>query len=108
MGKDGVQPRVLNGLAVDLCVPISIMFNSSLQECVLPNEWLKSIFDPIYKKSVGCDPLNYRPISPTSVICKIMEKIIDEHMIDHLNENSLLSGQQFSFRSGYSTDDSYS
>ena len=74
MGGDGIHPRLLNRLAVDLCLPISIMFNSSLQEGILPHEWLKSIVIPIYKKSVRCDPLNYRPISLTSSTCKVLEK----------------------------------
>ena len=105
MGVDGVHPRLLKNLASDLCVPLSIIFNSSLEEGVLPVEWLNALIVPIYKKSVRNDPLNYRPISLTSVPCKVLEKIIVQHLLEFLESNSLLSPHQFGFRSGHSTND---
>ena len=105
MGSDGVHPRLLKRLAGDLSLPLSLIFNRSLQEGVLPKEWLNSLVVPIYKKSVRSDPLNYRPISLTSVPCKILEKIIVKHLMQYLDSNSILSEHQFGFRSSHSTSD---
>ena len=56
----------------------------------------------MYKKGKREDPLNYRPVSLTSVVCKLLEKIIREKWIQHLEERKMLSEKQFGFRSGRS------
>ena len=72
---------------------------------MLPREWLDSVVVPIYKKSMRCDPLNYRPISLTSVPCKVLERLIAKHLMQYLDTNSLLSNHQYGFRSKHSTCD---
>ena len=57
---------------------------------------------PVYKKGPKTDLLNYRPISLTSVMCKILEKILVSNIVEHLEENKLLSPHQHGFRSGKS------
>ena len=49
------------------------------------------------------DPSNYHPVSLTSVVCKILEKNIRDHIIDHYKKNELISNSQFGFLSGRST-----
>ena len=46
---------------------------------------------------------NYRPISLTSVVCKLMEKFVKDAVLNHLIENNLLSTKQFGFVRGRST-----
>ncbi len=53
---------------------------------------------PIFKKGNTMEPDNYRPISLTSVLCKIMESIIKDAITQHLISNNLLSQAQFGFR----------
>ena len=60
--------------------------------------------NPQEKKSRS-DPANYRPISLLSVVGKIFERIVVEAINNHLQEHSLLSDQQYGFRSGRSTSD---
>ena len=105
MGDDGLHPRLLKSLSSELSLPLSIIFNSSLHSGILPEEWLISLIVPIYKKSHRFDPLNYRPISLTSVPCKVFERLIVKHITDYLESNSLISPHQFGFRSGHSTTD---
>ena len=105
VGPDGIQPRFLKSLAPNLCSPLANMFNTSLREGELPAKWLNSIVVPIYKKGVRCEPLNYRPVSLTSVVCKTLERIIVKYLNNHLITNSLLDQNQFGFRSGRSTSD---
>ena len=61
------------------------------------------IYLPYLKKGVKPQPLNYRPVSLTSVVCKIMESIIRDNIITHMKENNLFSDQQFGFIMGRST-----
>ena len=60
---------------------------------------------PIFKKGTRYDPLNYRPVSLTSVCCKVLERIITRHLTTYLETNCLLTSEQFGFRSGRSTMD---
>ena len=82
-----------------------MMFEQSFLQSSLPLAWLSSYVVPIYKKGPRSDPLNYRPISLTSVICKTLERLVTDHLVSFLESNSLLSDDQFGFRSGRSTED---
>ena len=57
---------------------------------------------PIYKKGKKNDPNNYRPVSLTSCVCKILETIVTDQIMLHLTENNMLSDQQHGFRRGRS------
>ena len=104
-GYDGVPPRFLRELAPQLSVPLTIIFNESLQNGALPDEWLRSVIVPIFKDGTRSDALNYRPVSITSLICKSLERIIVLHLNNYLTVNSLISNYQFGFRAGHSTLD---
>ena len=43
------------------------------------------------------DPTNYRPISLTSIICKVLERIIYSHIMSNLECNNVLNNAQFGF-----------
>ena len=45
---------------------------------------------------------NYRPISLTSICCKLFEKFVRKHLMDHFNEKGLITNAQYGFRSGRS------
>ncbi|KAG7304079.1 hypothetical protein JYU34_011009 [Plutella xylostella] len=48
---------------------------------------------------------NYRPISVLTVLSKILEKILNRKLVNHLDKNNIISENQFGFRSGRSTED---
>ncbi len=52
---------------------------------------------PLFKKGNKLDPTNYRPVSLTSIVCKIMERIIRDQMMVYLVENNLISKEQQGF-----------
>lgn len=59
---------------------------------------------PVFKnKGTPDDVNNYRPISVTSVICKLLEKIIVKHLNNFILENNILYKYQSGFQSGDST-----
>ena len=53
---------------------------------------------PIHKKGKRSQPNNYRPVSLTSVTCKILEHVICHHIWEHLEQHNILSDFQHGFR----------
>ena len=58
---------------------------------------------PIFKKESKAKPQNYRPVSLTSHILKIFERVLRERIVRFVEENNLLSNDQYGFRPGRST-----
>ena len=101
-GLDTIHPRVLVELKDELAKPISIIINSTLASGTLPQEWKDALVTPIYKKGRKTVCGNYRPVSLTSIVCKIAESLIRDHMLKHLIDNSLLTEYQHGFVPGRS------
>ncbi len=102
-GPDGIHPRVIKELMETLLEPLRIIYTSSLEEGVVPEDWKIAHITAIFKKDNKCEPGNYRPVSLTSVFCKIMESLLREEIIEHMKKNKLFSKRQFGFISGRST-----
>lgn len=102
-GPDEVSPFLLIKLVDYLAKPLALLMNKTIQHGIIPNDWKKAFVSPIFKKGARNVAENYRPISLTSVVCKLMEKFIKEAVLKHLIENNLLSKKQFGFVSGRST-----
>ena len=105
MGPDGIHPLLLKSCAEEVAYPLHLIYSRSLHEGRVPKNWKSSLVIPIFKKGARYNPLNYRPISLTSVCCKTMERIVCTHLRDYLETNSLLTSHQFGFRAGRSTMD---
>ena len=101
-GPDKVSPWVLKECAEELSLPIFMIFTNSLEQGKLPDIWKSANITPIFKKGNKNNPLNYRPVSLTSVICKLLEKLIREEWVDMLEKQKMLTGKQFGFREGRS------
>ena len=86
-----------------MALPLSIIFSTSLQTKTLPDEWKHANISAIFKKGKKTLPNNYRPVSLTCVVCKIMESIIRDAIVDHMTKNNLFSKYQFGFITGRST-----
>ena len=61
-------------------------------------------YNTLYKKASRADPKNYRPVSLTSIICKLLEKIVRKRVLNHLQKNSILIDNQHGFRNRRSCD----
>ena len=102
-GPDSMHPRILKELSNYIAKPIAAIFNASLQQGTLPHDWKLANISPIYKKGSRNIAENYRPISLTSILCKIMESCIRDEILLHLQVNNLLSTRQYGFLHGRST-----
>ena len=70
---------------------------------MLPQEWKLANVSPIFKKGSKHLPENYRPICLTSVLCRVLESILKDAMMEYLLGNKLLSARQHGFICGRST-----
>ena len=102
MGPDGVSNWILRECSDQLADKIHAVLVSSFEENVVPLDWKKADIVPIFKGGNDEDPLNYRPVSLTSVVAKIGETIIKERWMKHLEQNNILTNKQFGFREGRS------
>ena len=69
----------------------------SLQDGIVPFEWKEANIIPFFKKGSRNKSVNYRPVSLTSVICKLLESIIRDHMMDFLIKQKLINPSQHGF-----------
>lgn len=96
-GPDQWHPFFLKSIADLISLPLSILFQKSLNEGILPSEWLRACITAIYKKGEKGFADNYRPVSMTSIICKLMESIIRDKLVEHMVDNKLFSVYQHGF-----------
>ena len=75
-GPDEISQRILKEVADEISVPLSLLYNKSMKSSQLPNDWKTANVVPIFKNGSKGEPVNYRPISLTSVVVKIMERVI--------------------------------
>ena len=75
---DGLHSKVLKELADVVPEPLNEIFEKSWITGKLPEDWKRADVVPVFKKGGKVDPENYRPISLTSILGKILEKIIKE------------------------------
>ena len=89
---------VLKELSNQLGLPLSVLFNKYLEEGKLPRDWKCTEVIAICKKGTKSVSGYYRPFSLTFVICKVIESIIRDVMIDHTSLYKLYSDCQHGFR----------
>ena len=96
-GPDNIRARTLCELASELAIPITIIFNKCLAECAVPYDWKLSNVTAIFKKADKTDAGNYRPISLTCLLCRILESIIRDEILSHLRTYELIEKSQHGF-----------
>ena len=83
---------------MELAPIIKVIFERSLQTGKLPADWCKANVTPIFKKGDESLAANYRPISLTCILCKVLEHILASKIVRHLDEQGLLYDLQHGFR----------
>ena len=89
-----MNPLLLRELADIIAPVITTLFRASLKQATPPKAWKEAHVTPVFKKGEKYMPVNYRPVSLTSILCKQMEHILSSQIMRHLNKNKLLYSKQ--------------
>ena len=103
LGPDELSPQLLKLVAEELAPALTIIFQQSYDLSSTPKDWNSAIVMPIYKKGLKSYPSYYRPISLTSICCKIVEHIMFSHIAKHISKNNIIINEQHGFRNKLST-----
>ena len=101
-GPNCVPSSLLINSATELAPVLLLIFSHSLSHRVIPKSWERAAVIPIYKSGDKTVLSNYRPIFQTSVICKVIERIIRKQVFSFLDPKRCLNSTQHGFRPGRS------
>ncbi|KAL0195200.1 hypothetical protein M9458_008772, partial [Cirrhinus mrigala] len=102
-GPDGVSPACLKACAVQLSSIFTVIFNRSLELCIVPSCFKCSTIIPVPKKPKTTGLNDYRPVALTSVVMKSFERLVLAYLKDITGP--LLDPLQFAYRANRSVDD---
>ena len=97
-GPNSIKQVALKQLKIDIAPVICLLFETTLQTGQLPSDWKKAHVCPLFKNGDKTEPFNYRLISLTCTLCKVMEHIIASNFSAHLNKHNILYELQHGFR----------
>ena len=103
-GPNEIPARLLKETAYNMAPLLTLIFKASLHQEHLPSDWKTAHVTPVFKKGSRKNPVNYRPISLTSIPCKIFEHIIYSSVYKHLENNGILCDSQHGFRKNRSCE----
>ena len=103
-GVDGIPTRFIKDSLFVIAFYVTVIINTSIVTGVYPSIWKHPLVDPNHKSGDINDPSNFRPVSILPVLSKVIEKIVESQLMNHLETNKLLSKTQHGFRKGLSTE----
>ena len=101
-GPDNIHPKLLKSLSstIEFVSALTEMFNVCISTGKIPSSWKDANVVGLFKKGNKKDALNYRPVSLTSLVCKVYEKFIHRHILQHVEPK--ISSRQHGFIHGKS------
>jgi hypothetical protein len=103
-GPDGISATLLKSARLELCDPLAQLFNDWIEIGFVPSQWHAASITPIAKVDHPTDWSDYRPISLTSNMCKVFEKVLVKFII-RKTADMWTKNNQFGFLPGRSTLD---
>jgi len=101
-GTDAMHPKFLKEVREELGGILSNIMEQSMKTGEIPQEWRDALIVPIFKKGNRNEASNYRPVSLTSIVCKVMERIIKDQMMEHYEKCRVILSSQHGFTKGRS------
>ena len=102
-GHDLISTHFIKSIKDQICIPLSTLFNKSLETGYVPNIFKLAKVTPIYKAKDAQELTNYIPISLLPSMSKILEKIIHKRLYTFLNSQNIFYHSQYGFRPKHST-----
>ena len=96
-GPDKLPSKFLKQFANDLTPMLTLIYRASLDQGSIPEDWKKALVTPVFKKHDRPLASNYRPISLTRIVCKLLEHIISTNIHTHLENCGILHSAQHGF-----------
>ena len=100
--ENDIPAKVIKSCKTSLAKAFTLLWKDSFNCSVIPKCYKEQTIAPIHKKDSKSDPANYRPISLTSHVIKIYERVMRKNLVHYLEENNLLTNKQHGFRKGRS------
>ncbi|CAB3387096.1 Hypothetical predicted protein [Cloeon dipterum] len=98
-GPDGIPAVLLKNCASTLCPSLAHIFQLSILASDLPMDWKNAAVTPVPKEGEKTNFKNYRPISVTSIVGKLLEKHVRNQLAAFLEQTEALPDGQHGFRS---------
>ena len=103
-GPDRISPRILREVATEIAPALSHLFQVSLDTGAVPEDWKNAHVSPVFKKGERYKAENYRPISLTSIPCKILEHVLVSAIMEYCEKHQILCKEQHGFRRAHSCE----
>ena len=97
-GPDGVPASLLKRCKQEVAIPLTILYNKSIEEGVVPDKLKLAHIIPIHKGKEKSLPVNYRPVSLTSHLSKTLERVMRKRIVNHLEKTNYFIENQHGFR----------
>ena len=107
-GNDGISNRLVKEVCPVISMPLSSVFNTSLETGTFPSRMKGADISPLYKSKSKLKKGNYRPISLMITMSKILEKIVYKHTYTFLEKMNQLYNSQYGFRAKHSCEQAVS
>ena len=101
-GYDNINNLLLKDLRSELLSPLSIIFNTSLQESIFADKMKLANTVPLHKGKDKCVVDNYQPVSLLITLSKLLEKLVYKRIYNFLETNRLIYNSQYGFRPKHS------
>ena len=97
-GPYAIPAYILKTAVDELAPALALLFQLSMDQGEISQDWKQALVVPIFKKRDKHQPTNYRPVTLTSITCKLIEHIIHSNIIHHFDQYRVLCDNQHGFR----------
>ena len=102
-GPHGIHSKIIKECSDIFSFIFYLIFHKSIKEGTLPKQWKEGTVRALHKKGKKNVCSNYRPVSLTSVVCKLLESLLIKRcLLKYLESNNKIVSNQYGFRPGYS------
>ena len=107
-GHDNISNTLLKKLNESITIPLTVIFNKSLEEGKFPDQMKLADIFPLFKSKDRSECTNYRPISLLMTLSKLLEKLVYKRTYTFLEKHNKLYESQYGFRDGHSCENAIS